>query len=175
MQPKSSSVTECPAARALETVGEWWSILILRDAFQGMTRFDEFQESLGIAPNILSRRLSHLTAAGMFARRRYNDRPPRYEYVLTPKGRDFFPVLVGLFTWGNRHLAPKGEAILLASRADCRPLDPVMINANDMQPITTANTVIIAGPRVSRGMRDRLASLKSMNPEVNPEVPAVGD
>jgi DNA-binding HxlR family transcriptional regulator len=168
MQPKSSSITECPAARALETVGEWWSILILRDAFQGMTRFDEFEQSLGIAPNILSRRLSHLTAAGMFARRRYSDRPPRYEYVLTPKGRDFFPVLVALFTWGNRHLAPKGESIVLANRAGGRPLDPVMVDATDKHPITPANTVLVAGPRASRGMRNRLAALKAMNPELTP-------
>jgi DNA-binding HxlR family transcriptional regulator len=166
MQPKSSSLTECPAARALETVGEWWSILILRDAFQGMTRFDEFQESLGIAPNILSRRLSHLTTAGMFARRRYNDRPPRYQYVLTPKGRDFFPVVVALFTWGNKHLAPKGKSIMLASRADVRPLDPIMVDAVDMHPITSANTVVIPGPRATRGMRSRLASLRAMNPEM---------
>jgi DNA-binding HxlR family transcriptional regulator len=166
MQPKSSSLTECPAARALEMVGEWWSILILRDAFQGMTRFDEFEESLGIAPNILSRRLSHLTAAGIFSRRRYNDRPPRYEYVLTAKGRDLFPLVVALFTWGNKHLAPKGEAIMLASRTDVRPLDPIMVDAIDMRPITSANTVVVAGPRASRAMRNRLASLKAMNPDV---------
>jgi len=171
MQPKSSSLTECPAARALETVGEWWSILILRDAFQGMTRFDEFEQSLGIAPNILSRRLRHLTAAGMFARRRYSDRPPRYEYVLTPKGRDFFPVLVALFTWGNKHLAPKGESIVLANRADGRPLDPVLVDARDVHPITPANTVLVAGPRASRGMRNRLATLKAMNPELIPNCP----
>ena len=176
MQPKSSPFTECPAARALETVGEWWSILILRDAFQGMTRFDEFQDSLGIAPNILSRRLSHLTAAGIFSRRRYNDRPPRYEYVLTAKGRDLFPLVVALFSWGNKHLASKGEAIVLANRGDSRPLDPIMVDAADLHPITSANTVVIAGPRASRGMRDRLASLKAMNPKVmNPEVPATGD
>jgi DNA-binding HxlR family transcriptional regulator len=168
MQPKSSSLTECPAARALETVGEWWSILILRDAFQGMTRFDEFEQSLGIAPNILSRRLAHLVEAGMFIRRRYSDRPPRYEYVLTPKARDFFPVLVALFAWGNKHLAPKGEAIVLASRADIRPLDPVIVDAIDMRPITPANTVVVPGPRASRGMRERLASLKAMNPDVSP-------
>ncbi len=166
MQPKSTRITECPAARALETVGEWWSILILRDAFQGMTRFDEFEQSLGIAPNILSRRLRHLTAAGMFARRRYNDRPPRYEYVLTPKGRDFFPVLVALFDWGNRHLAPKGESIVLASRSDRRPLAPIMVDAADRHPVTPANTVVIAGPRASRGMRNRLATLKAMNPDM---------
>src|ERR1700733_10739998 len=93
MQPKSPSILECPVGRAVETVGEWWSILILRDAFQGSTRFDEFQKSLGIAPNILSRRLAHLVATGMLARRRYSERPPRYEYLLTPKGRDFFPVV----------------------------------------------------------------------------------
>ena len=171
MQPKSAPRTECPAARALETVGEWWSILILRDAFQGMTRFDEFQESLGIAPNILSRRLSHLTATGIFVRRRYNDHPPRYDYVLTPKGRDFFPVIVALFTWGNKHLAPRGESIMLASRADVRPLDPIVVDAGDMHPITSANTVVIPGPRASRGMRSRLAALKAMNPEI----PALGD
>jgi DNA-binding HxlR family transcriptional regulator len=166
MPTKSSSVTECPAARALDTVGEWWSILILRDAFQGTTRFDEFEASLGIAPNMLSRRLRHLTDAGMFARRRYQDRPPRYEYVLTPRGRDFFPVLVALFNWGNRHLAPRGEAIVMANRDDLRPLDPVIIDAVDRHPITPANTVVIPGPRASRDMRHRLAALKAMNPAV---------
>jgi len=164
MQPKTSTRTECPAARALETVGEWWSILILRDAFQGMTRFDEFQQSLGIAPNILSRRLAHLSASGMFVRRRYRERPPRYEYLLTEKGRDFFPVLVALFAWGNKHLAPKGESIVLADRQDMRPLEPALVDAVDLHPITPVNAVLIPGPRASRSMRERLASLKAMNP-----------
>jgi DNA-binding HxlR family transcriptional regulator len=168
MQPKSSSILECPVGRAVETVGEWWSILILRDAFQGATKFDEFSQNLGIAPNILSRRLAHLTASGMFARRRYHERPPRYEYVLTDKARDFFPVIVALLAWGNRHLAPKGEAILLANRDDVRPLEPVVVDATNMQPITLANTVAIAGPRASRGMRRRIASLKAMNAAVAP-------
>ncbi len=168
MQPKSPSILECPVGRAVETVGEWWSILILRDAFQGATKFDEFSQSLGIAPNILSRRLAHLTASGMFVRRRYHERPPRYEYVLTDKARDFFPVVVALLAWGNRHLAPKGESIVLANRNDRRPFDPVVVDASDMQPITLANAVVVAGPRASRGMRARLASLKAMNPAVAP-------
>jgi DNA-binding HxlR family transcriptional regulator len=168
MQPKCLSVQECPVGRAVETVGEWWSILILRDAFQGATKFDEFSQSLGIAPNILSRRLAHLTETGMFTRRRYNERPPRYEYVLTDKARDFFPVIVALLAWGNRHLAPKGEAILLANRDDIRPFKPVVVDAIDMRPITLANTVVIAGPRASRGMRKRLTSLKAMNPAIAP-------
>lgn len=168
MQPKSPSILECPVGRAVETVGEWWSILILRDAFQGATRFDEFQQNLGIAPNILSQRLGHLTKTGLFVRRRYHQRPPRYEYVLTDKARDFFPVVVALLAWGNKHLAAKGESILLASRDDRRPFDPVVVDASDMQPITLANTVAIPGPRASRGMRARLASLKAMNPAVAP-------
>jgi DNA-binding HxlR family transcriptional regulator len=168
MQPNSHSIQECPVGRAVETVGEWWSILILRDAFQGATRFDEFSQSLGIAPNILSRRLAHLTATGMFVRRRYNERPPRYEYVLTNKARDFFPVVVALLAWGNRHLAPKGESIVLANRDDRRPFAPVVVDSQDMQPITLANAVVVAGPRASRGMRARLASLKAMNPAVAP-------
>mgnify|MGYP003790275289 CR=1 FL=1 len=168
MQPKSPSIQECPVGRAVETVGEWWSILILRDAFQGATKFDEFSQSLGIAPNILSRRLAHLTASGMFVRRRYQERPPRYEYVLTDKARDFFPVIATLLAWGNKHLAPKGESILLASRDGVRPLDPVVVDASDMRPITLANTVAIPGPRASRGVRARLASLKAMNPAIAP-------
>ncbi|MBW7960724.1 helix-turn-helix domain-containing protein [Bradyrhizobium sp. BR 10261] len=168
MQPKSPSLQECPVGRAVETVGEWWSILILRDALQGSTRFDEFERNLSIAPNILSRRLAHLTKTGMFVRRRYQERPPRYEYVLTDKARDFFPVIATLLAWGNKHLAPKGESILLATRDDCRPLDPVVVDATDRQPITLANAVVIAGPAASRLMRRRLSSLKAMNPDLAP-------
>ena len=168
MQPKSPSLQECPVGRAVETVGEWWSILILRDALQGSTRFDEFERNLSIAPNILSRRLAHLTKTGMFVRRRYQERPPRYEYVLTDKARDFFPVIATLLAWGNKHLAPKGESILLAKRDDRRPLDPVVVDASDRQPITLANAVVIAGPAASRLMRRRLTSLKAMNPDLAP-------
>lgn len=168
MQPKSVSIQECPVGRAVETVGEWWSILILRDAFQGATRFDEFSQSLGIAPNILSRRLAHLTERGMFVRRRYQERPPRYEYMLTDKARDFFPVIVALLAWGNKHLAPKGESILLADRRNARPFDPIVVDATDLKPITLGNTIAVPGRRASRGMRARLASLRAMNPAVAP-------
>ena len=91
MQRKSFGKMPCPIARSLERVGEWWSILIIRDALHGFTRFDEFQRSLNIAPNILTRRLSALVDAGLLERRRYSERPPRYEYILTEKGRDFSP------------------------------------------------------------------------------------
>ncbi len=107
----------------------------------------------------------------MFVRRRYHERPPRYEYVLTDKARDFFPVVVALLAWGNKHLAPEGESVVLASRDDRRPLDPVVVDAADKRPITLATATVIAGPRASRGMRKRLVSLKAMNPAVAP----VGD
>ena len=98
MQRKSFSKMACPIARSLERVGEWWSILIIRDALHGFTRFDEFQKSLNIAPNMLTRRLSALVDAGLLERRRYSERPPRYESILTETGRDFRPVIVAMFT-----------------------------------------------------------------------------
>jgi DNA-binding HxlR family transcriptional regulator len=167
MQPKESAYTECPTAQALECVGEWWSILILRDAFQGFTRFDEFRNSLGIAPNILSRRLAHLTRSGLFKRHLYSERPARYEYVLTAKGRDFFPVVVTLFAWGNRHLAPKRKALLLAERETMRPLDPIMVDAESLAPMTPETVALVAGPSASREMRKRLATIRALRPDAS--------
>ena len=116
MQRKSFGKMACPIARSLERVGEWWSILIIRDALHGFTRFDEFQKSLNIAPNMLTRRLSALVDAGLLERRRYSERPPRYEYILTEMGRDFRPVIVAMFAWGNRHFAPEGASVLLVDK-----------------------------------------------------------
>jgi DNA-binding HxlR family transcriptional regulator len=109
MQHKDLGAMPCPIARGLDRVGEWWSMLILRDAFAGITRFDAFQDSLGIAPAMLTRRLASLVEAGMLERRQYSERPPRDEYVLTPRGLDFRPVLIAMLAWGNRHFAPEGE------------------------------------------------------------------
>src|ERR1700742_3629797 len=108
MQHKDLGEMQCPIARSLERVGEWWSVLILRDAFQGMTRFDQFQKSLGIAPNMLTRRLNTLVDAGLLERRPYNQRPLRHEYVLTQKGWDFRMVVWAVVAWGNKHLATDG-------------------------------------------------------------------
>jgi DNA-binding HxlR family transcriptional regulator len=93
----------CAIARGLALVGDTWSVLILRDASRGMTQFDQFRTSLGIAPNILSRRLKALTEAGVLAKRRYSERPPRDEYVLTEAGREFLPIMAALGEWGRRH------------------------------------------------------------------------
>ena len=91
----------CSVARTLGTVGEQWSLLIMRDAFLGVRRFEDFQRDLGIARNILSDRLGKLVAEGVLERRRYSSRPERYEYRITPKGHDLFPVLLALQQWGD--------------------------------------------------------------------------
>jgi DNA-binding HxlR family transcriptional regulator len=96
---------DCSVARALETIGERWTLLILRDAFLGKRRFDDFQRSLGIARNVLAARLRTLTDQGMLERRLYQDRPERYEYRLTAKGRDLWPVLFTLMRFGDKHCA----------------------------------------------------------------------
>jgi DNA-binding HxlR family transcriptional regulator len=93
----------CSISRGLALVGDTWSVLILRDASRGMTQFDQFRTSLGIAPNILSRRLKALTEAGVLEKRRYSERPPRDEYVLTQAGREFLPIMAALGEWGRRY------------------------------------------------------------------------
>lgn len=109
MRRKSFAEDRCPVARTLDRVGDPWSMLILRDAGFGSTRFDQFAESLGIAPNMLTRRLETLVEAGLMERRLYSEKPPRHEYVLTDKGRDFQPVLTALKAFGERHY-PKRRA-----------------------------------------------------------------
>jgi DNA-binding HxlR family transcriptional regulator len=135
MQHTSFDTMPCPIARGLARVGEWWSILILRDAFGGLTRFDQFEKSLGIAPNILSRRLHGLVETGLLEKVRYNDRPPRDEYVLTPVGKDFRPVLWAMLAWGNKHFMPDGQEVVLVDSATGRQADPVMMDGNSGKPL----------------------------------------
>ncbi|HUF32546.1 MAG TPA: helix-turn-helix domain-containing protein [Acidimicrobiales bacterium] len=97
---------DCSIARTLEVIGDRWTLLILRDAFRGVRRFDAFQRDLGIARNLLANRLGKLVDHGVMERRRYQTRPERYEYRLTPKGIDLSPALVALMRWGDKHLSP---------------------------------------------------------------------
>jgi DNA-binding HxlR family transcriptional regulator len=103
---------ECSVARTLAHVGDGWTVLVLRDAFYGVRRFDDFQRDLGVARNILTDRLSRLVGDGLLERRRYQERPPRYEYVLTEKGRDLLPVLLSLMRWGDRWAADEPSVTL---------------------------------------------------------------
>jgi DNA-binding HxlR family transcriptional regulator len=100
MRNTSLASMPCPAARALDVVGEWWTLLIIRDALRGAQRFEEFKRA-GISDNILTTRLRRLVEAGIFERSRYQQRPDRYEYLLTGKGRALGPVVAALRDWGS--------------------------------------------------------------------------
>ncbi len=148
----------CPIARSLERVGEWWSILILRDAFYGLTRFDQFQKSLGVAPNILTRRLHALVDAGLLERRRYQDHPPREEYVLTVRGRDFQPVLLALLAWGNRHFAPEGPVVQIVRTDTGAVVEPAVVDPATGRAIAGPGYVTVPGPGADDAVRRRLAA-----------------
>ncbi len=109
----AASTWSCSVARTLEVIGEKWTVLILRDAFLGVRRFDRFQADLGVARNILSDRLGKLVDHGILERRQYQERPTRFEYRLTERGRDLYPVVVSLMAWGDKHAAPAGPPVTL--------------------------------------------------------------
>src|SRR5277367_748676 len=161
MQRKSFGSMTCPIARSLERVGEWWSILILRDAFRGLTRFDQFQKSLDIAPNMLTRRLNALVESGLLERRAYCEHPPRSEYVLTQRGRDFRPVLWALLAWGNKHFAPEGRSIELVDTETGTVADPVLVDRNSGRVIAEPDFHTAAGPAANERIRARQAFVRA--------------
>jgi DNA-binding HxlR family transcriptional regulator len=116
--PRTYDTQVCSVARALETIGDRWTMLVIRDVFLGVRRFEDFQRDLGVARNILTDRLTRLVDDGILERRRYQDKPERFEYRLTEKGIDLWPVLVSLMKWGDRHAAPDGPPTLILHR-DC--------------------------------------------------------
>jgi DNA-binding HxlR family transcriptional regulator len=130
MKKKSFADMPCPIALSLEHVGDWWNILILRDLSYGLSRFDEFEKSLGIASSTLTRRLTALIESGLVERRAYSDKPPRYDYLLTERGRDFRPVVLTLMKWGNKHFAPNGTKVELFDDRNGEPVDMVLADAN---------------------------------------------
>jgi DNA-binding HxlR family transcriptional regulator len=158
MQRKKLGNMQCPIARSLERVGEWWSILILRDAFYGLTRFDEFQKSLEIAPNILTRRLNALVASGLLERRQYNAHPPRYQYLLTDRGRDFRPVMLALLAWGNRHFTPEGASVVIRNVETGELAEPILVDRLSGRPLDDPVFKASAGPAAEERMRRRLAT-----------------
>src|SRR5450631_1172308 len=145
MHHKSFAEMACPIARSLEHVGPWWSMLILRDAFAGMTRFDEFQRSLGIAPNMLTRRLGALVEAGMLERRPYRERPPRDEYVLTARGGDFRTVLVALLAFGHRHFAADELGTRIVDAGTGQTAEPVLVDRRSGRPLVAPEFVVVRG------------------------------
>ena len=155
MRHKSFDGQHCPIARSLERVGEWWSILVLREAFQGARRFDDFQQRLDIAPNTLTKRLNGLVEAGLLERQLYSERPPRYEYRLTEAGRDFRPVMWSLLAWGNRHFAPEGPSVIIVDAETGEAADPVLMDRRTLRPLEAPAFRTAAGPAADAHLRKR--------------------
>lgn len=158
--------TQCPVGRTLERVGDGWTLLILRDAFHGLTRFDQFEKSLGVAPNILTKRLAGLVENGLLERRRYSERPPRHEYLLTSIGRDFMPVLNAMLAFGNRHLAPEGAASVLIDIETGAVADPILVDRVSGKPIDPEHFHLAAGPAANAETAERMAFVADQRAKV---------
>lgn len=128
MNSKESSNSVCPIARSLAFLGDAWTMLILRDANSGLTRFDQFRKSLGIAPTMLTKRLATLTEERLLEKRQYSDRPPRDEYVLTEAGRDYLPVLFMIGAWGRKHRG-EGKLVRFLDAETGTDINPIAIDA----------------------------------------------
>ena len=151
---------ECPLSTTVQHVGEWWTLLILHDAFDGYTRFDQFQKSLGISTSMLTARLKTLVADGLLERRPYQSNPVRHEYVLTGRGRSLRPVIVALAAWGNQHLAPEERSMVLVDVATGEEVEPVVVDARTGRSLDDGEAfAFTAGPAAGPGMRARYAEL----------------
>jgi len=148
---------ECPLSATLGLVGEWWTLLILHDAFDGYTRFDEFQENLGVSSSLLAGRLKRLVEVGIFERRAYQTKPVRHEYVLTELGRSLRPVIVALAAWGNARLAPSERSMVLVDSETGVEAEPVLVDRVSGRRVDGTEFVFTAGPAASKPFRDRYA------------------
>ena len=144
MTRHSFAMKNCSLARALDVVGEWWSLLVVREAFFGCRRFQDFADRLGIARNILSARLKKLVAAGVLERTEPD--PATVEYRLTPKGEALMPVLVSLLQWGDAHANPDPPPVVLVDRRDGRPIAPLEVRAADGRALGPRDVRAVAGP-----------------------------
>src|SRR5947209_4215935 len=146
MERKSFSDMHCSVAQCLEVVGEWWTLLIVRDAFLGVTRFDEFQERLGISRNVLGQRLHRLIEAGVLTKVPYSEHPPRFDYRLTERGRDLWPVINTMRQWGDKHAAPDGPPLRLVHKECGHISEPRLVCSTCGEPIGARDVKAVPGP-----------------------------
>ena len=143
----------CSIARTVDLIGDGWTPMVLREAFYGTTRFDEFERVLGIGRNILSQRLGRLVDEGLLERQAYQQNPPRHDYVLTDKGRELFPVLAAMIAWGDRWLAPTaGPPVLLRHEPCGHDTHAEVVCAECREPLELDDVT----PRLGPGFPDRL-------------------
>ena len=146
VERKSFAGMDCSVAQCLEVVGEWWSMLIMRDCFLGVTRFDDFQRRLGISRNILQQRLSRLVDHGLLARVPYQEHPPRHDYRLTDKGRDLWPVINAMRQWGDKYAAPSGPPVRITHHGCGEVTHTLDVCAECGEPVGPRDVKALAGP-----------------------------
>jgi DNA-binding HxlR family transcriptional regulator len=134
---------DCPVARSLDVIGDWWSLLIVRDAFDGMRRFSEFQKELGVSKGILAARLRELVARGVLKMEPVSEHSAYQDYVLTEKGRDLFPVIVALRQWGEDHcFLPEESHSTLVENETGRPVGRLELRSRSGRTLTASNTTV---------------------------------
>ncbi len=152
---------ECPLSSTLGLVGDWWTLLILHDVFDGYRRFDELQQNLGISSSLLTSRLKRLVADGVLERHQYQPNPPRYEYVLTPLGHSLRPVLLALAAWGNSRLSPEQRSMIMVDAETGEEVEPVVVCAKSGRRVDGPDFVFTAGPAGSEPFQRRYAGVVS--------------
>jgi DNA-binding HxlR family transcriptional regulator len=150
MRRTSFAAADCPVARSLDAIGDWWSLLIIRDAFVGKRRFGEFQKSLGVAKNILTVRLRALVEDGILETAPASDGSAYQEYVLTPKGRGLFPILVALRQWSEEFEPDPALETLLVDRENGLPVRKLELRSEDGRLLDGADTMLKLNPAVKR-------------------------
>jgi DNA-binding HxlR family transcriptional regulator len=158
MRRTSFSDMNCSVAQFLEVVGEWWSLLIVRDAFLGVRRFDDFQIRLGISRNILTQRLNQLVDHGILKRVPYEDHPPRWEYRLTAKGRDLWHVVIAMRQWGDRWEAPAGPSLKLRHTTCGHVVQAVSVCSHCGEALDVRGVTAVPGPGASESDLDHTPS-----------------
>ncbi|MEI5996303.1 helix-turn-helix transcriptional regulator [Paraburkholderia bengalensis] len=144
----------CSIARALDEVGEWWTLLIVRECTQGLTRFDEFQKELGIARNVLTARLERLIELDIIERYPLPERANTYGYRLTDKGRELYPVLISLMQWGDRWLSRGGKPPLtLVDVESGKPVKPIVVQSRDGRTLSYNDVRFVPGPGATGSTR----------------------
>jgi DNA-binding HxlR family transcriptional regulator len=153
MQRKSFEGMDCSIAKSLEEVGEWWSLLIVRECTMGSTRFDEFQTHLGIARNVLTARLTRLTELGIIERFPLPDRANTDGYRLTKKGEDLYPVIVALMQWGDRWCTAK-PGLTVVENGTGQQIEKMTVHAKNGKALSFRDVRFTPGPGASKGMKD---------------------
>ena len=142
----------CSIARTLDVIGEPWSPLLLRDVYAGITRFEQLQQDLGISRKVLAERLKWLVDNEVLERRQYSDRPPRYEYTLTPKGLELCDLLLVMARWGDRWLAGAAGPPVLHRHRACGRISHVELRCSECgEPMHAADTDVLPGPGAAPG------------------------